>query len=417
MADLGYVKTGQDFGNQLAGIGGLLKESRAKKDEQAGNIAMQKAVQSGDPAMMTELMQKYPQQADRAKAMLDIQDTLSMNNLKSIWEGSTETLSKNGIDGKTKFLEERLQRLQSEGKNTRHTEEALKIARSGDDDAEAQLDKTLNNAITLAERRGAVDSIGGNAGKFSSKQTTYMDGSVLQGDPTGGSRFYDGKGQELPVGSSERAAGIKKAIASGVQYEYDKNYQGKKGEQNARGETEPEIQRNISIAKWNGTNEAEEKDVIASMSANLPALRATTERLKGLAATASFSLPQKGFNFVMQQAFGVTPQGSTDRERMKSIVNNMILPLLKQTFGASFTVNEKDELKATLLDMDMPAPARIAALEEYMNGKTRELQVLQSKYASTDSGRVAYPEGMEIEDDKGNVLVMRNGAWLPVGAK
>ncbi len=412
MADLGYVKPSSG-GKSLSGLADIISETRNKKKEEAGNIAMKEAIMSGDPAKLTQMMEQYPEHSERAKEWMGIQDTMKKDTLVSMWEGSTEALNKPDLDSKIKFLQERKKRLESQGRNTRHTDEALEIATSGAKDAEQQLDTSLQNAVTLAERRGAVDPIGGSAGKFSSKQTTYKDGSILQGDPAGGSRFYNAAGIELPVGSPEREAAIANAIKSGVQYEYDKSYQGTLGSQTARGETEADIQKGISIAKWEGANEAEEKNVISTMRANLPSLVNATNRLKTLAASASFSLPQRAWDATMNQVFGFSTKGGNARARLESLADNMVLPLLKQTFGAAFTAAEGERLRAALIASNATPAQKAAQLEEFINAKVLDLQSKEAKYANTDAGQVAFPEGMEIENDQGDVLVRQGGQWIP----
>jgi len=412
MVDLGYVKTGQDYGKQLAGFGSLIKEHRDAKSNQAGNVAMEKAVKSGD---LTELMKNYPEHGKKAKEFQDLQETLKLDGLASMWEGATEALSLGSgtpetWEAKKDFLRTRRHRLNDEGKSTLHTEEALTM------DTEEELDASLKNAITLAERRGAVDSLGANGGqgKFSSKATHFKDGSVLQGNPAGGSNFYDPSGTEMPVGSDERKDAMKSARASGVQYEYDKSFKSKMGEQDARLDTEPEIQRAIAISKYEGKTEAEDKDVIQRMKTNLPSLRQSVQRLKSLSAAASFSLPDKAYNAMMNKVFGIETKGGTARARMNSIADNMVLPLLKATFGAAFTVEEGKKLRAALVDENATPNQKMAQLEEFMNQKVIDLQGKMSKYATTDSGQVSYPENTIIKKGQQR-LIMKGGQWTPMG--
>ena len=57
-----------------------------------------------------------------------------------------------------------------------------------------------------------------------------------------------------------------------------------------------------------------------------------------------------------------------------------MLPLLKPTFGAAFTVEEGNKLEATFGDPDLSPEEKIASLEELIAQKERDLR---SKKAQT----------------------------------
>ena len=57
-----------------------------------------------------------------------------------------------------------------------------------------------------------------------------------------------------------------------------------------------------------------------------------------------------------------------------AIVDNQILPLLKQTFGPAFTDQEGESLKATLGDPDATPDEKMAQLDAFIDAKMRALE-------------------------------------------
>lgn len=242
MADLGYVKTGQNFGKQLSGLGRLVKESRDINTDHQGNIAMAEAIRSGDMAKLSELMKMYPQHAEKAQKYLDIQDTMNENNLISMWEGSTTALNLPTFEAKRQYLERRRDEIEARGGNARNTIEALEF------ETEEELDASLRNAIILAERQ--VPSLAANTGsrgKFSAKTVFFNDGSAQMSDPDTGETIVRNPMGDV-VRGEDRLLTLRKGRESGVRQQYDESYAGTMGSQTARGETEPGIQAKIDRA-------------------------------------------------------------------------------------------------------------------------------------------------------------------------
>ena len=76
---------------------------------------------------------------------------------------------------------------------------------------------------------------------------------------------------------------------------------------------------------------------------------------------------------VKESGFGAT-RGKTARTKFIAIVSNQILPLLKPTFGGSFTVEEGKKLEATLGDPDNSIDEKMAALDAFMDQNERNIR-------------------------------------------
>jgi len=145
-------------------------------------------------------------------------------------------------------------------------------------------------------------------------------------------------------------------------------------------ETAPELIRAKSLATEKATIENE----LRTMEANMPSIIANTDRLRELAQTATYSKADQAIDWTRRQA-GLEPtEGSLAREEFVSIINNQVLPLLKPTFGAAFTVQEGETLKATMGDPDKSPREKMAALTAFINQKHQDIQSKQRAIGETE---------------------------------
>lgn len=108
--------------------------------------------------------------------------------------------------------------------------------------------------------------------------------------------------------------------------------------------------------------------------AALPAVEEVVGKLRELAPIATSTFSGRAFNVAAKElGFGAT-EGAEARAAFTAIVDNQVLPLLKQTFGAAFTVQEMEALKATLGDVNASSAEKMAQLDAFIEGKYRELE-------------------------------------------
>jgi len=89
------------------------------------------------------------------------------------------------------------------------------------------------------------------------------------------------------------------------------------------------------------------------------------------------------FDFAVKQTgFGST-KGATSRVKFIAIVNNQVLPLLKETFGAAFTAQEGEALKATMGDPDASPEEKMAQLDAFIAQKTRDIETRERQLDAT----------------------------------
>lgn len=141
------------------------------------------------------------------------------------------------------------------------------------------------------------------------------------------------------------------------------------------------VERAKSKANAEGTALTE----LAQMQAAMPMLRESIQELRDLAAVATHTVGGKIWDAAVQQSgFGAT-EGATARAKFIAIVNNQVLPLLRQTFGAAFTEGEGNALRATMGDPDATPEAKMAQLDAFIAQKERNIQAKRAEAGAVDN--------------------------------
>ncbi len=137
----------------------------------------------------------------------------------------------------------------------------------------------------------------------------------------------------------------------------------------------PAIARAVKLAEKEATERGEILTDHSRMTATLPALKDVVGELKDLAQIATSTIGGKIFDAAVKQTgFGST-KGATARAKFIAIINNQVLPLLKPTFGGSFTVEEGNALRGTFGDPDATVEEKIATLTAFIAQKERDITV------------------------------------------
>jgi len=169
------------------------------------------------------------------------------------------------------------------------------------------------------------------------------------------------------LGTAEQVAQVESILAGGKE----------KGKLKAQLKFKPVIQRAVKIAEEEAKAEGEAFTDLKRSKAALPGLVATVDSLKELALIATSTVGGKLFDSAARElGFGGT-KGATARAKFIAVVANQVLPLLKPTFGAAFTVQEGESLKATMGDPDASPAEKIAQLEAFITQKQRSIETSQ----------------------------------------
>lgn len=119
-----------------------------------------------------------------------------------------------------------------------------------------------------------------------------------------------------------------------------------------------------------GVAQAKFDDLVASY----PALRESTDRLAALGKVATYTKAGK-FTDAVRRQLGVNVGNAAEAaSEMATIIDVSILPLLRPTFGAAFTVNEGEWLRATMGDPNLSPEEKIRQINARVEGWNRELR-------------------------------------------
>ena len=153
----------------------------------------------------------------------------------------------------------------------------------------------------------------------------------------------------------------------------------------------PQIERAVIEARQEATAKGESFTELKRAKAAMPGLLTAVSQLKDLAKIATSTLGGRVFDTAVKETgFGST-KGATAKAKFIAIVNNQVLPLLKPTFGGSFSVQEGESLKATMGDPNASPEEKLAQLDAFINQKFRDIEAKESELnAVTPTTRLVF---------------------------
>lgn len=141
-----------------------------------------------------------------------------------------------------------------------------------------------------------------------------------------------------------------------------------------------------------GKNYATDMETYRSMTSKLPALEETVGKLNDLSQTATYTTTGQLYD-LLRKEFDLKPrQSAVDRAEYISIVDNQILPLLRDTFGAAFTQKEGESLKNTLGDPNKTPKEKQVTLKSFINQKKNDIESQYRKLQSYGINKQATDE-------------------------
>lgn len=138
-----------------------------------------------------------------------------------------------------------------------------------------------------------------------------------------------------------------------------------------------------------GKTDAETKAAFDSLNSKMPGLKQVVTELGELADKATYTVTGRLWDDVVRESGNMPPEGAIARTKYMSMVDNQVLPLLKDVFGAAFTVQEGESLRATLGAPDKSPVEKKAVLEAFIEQKMRDLQGLESRLPGGQSNKTA----------------------------
>ena len=129
-----------------------------------------------------------------------------------------------------------------------------------------------------------------------------------------------------------------------------------------------------AIGKGEGQRKVDEAIDVTERQRNIGSLRVVVDQLNALSDTATYTLLGQASNEIKKQLGLPASEGAIARSEYIAVVDNQILPLLRETFGAAFTVKEGETLRATLGDPNKTPAEKKVVLDAFIAQKERDLQ-------------------------------------------
>lgn len=138
-------------------------------------------------------------------------------------------------------------------------------------------------------------------------------------------------------------------------------------------EMNPNIERATKSAAQQGTSEGKGLANLQESIARAPHLMNMVGRLSQLGKAATYTLAGQARDTFIRQMGRDVPNSAVARREYISMVDNDILPLLRQTFGAQFTAREGDSLRQTLGDANASPREKDAVLRSFIRTKMENI--------------------------------------------
>lgn len=146
-----------------------------------------------------------------------------------------------------------------------------------------------------------------------------------------------------------------------------------------------------------GKADAESAALAESVQSKMPGLRVVIDELTTLADTATYTQSGQAMDSVKRELGLPVGQGAIDRTSYIAIVDNQVLPLLRDTFGAAFTEREGQTLRATLGDPNKSPEEKKSILNAFIAQKERDVAGMQRRSPAQSGSAGAAPSGGDWE--------------------
>ena len=165
--------------------------------------------------------------------------------------------------------------------------------------------------------------------------------------------------------------------------------------------------------------------LLQSASSKLPQLLNTINKLSKLGEVATYTGAGVAFDTAVRELGLSVPKGAVARREYIATVDNEILPLLRDTFGAQFTQKEGESLKTTLGDTGASPQEKEAILRSFietkvanLNSGARELGIEPLNPTIISKGKYSIIGGKIIQEGQtatnpqtNQKIVFRGGQW------
>lgn len=226
--------------------------------------------------------------------------------------------------------------------------------------------------------------------------------------------------KDLAVSNQTRNADVNQYLAPAKKYAYETAPQIAMGNL-ALGQlkADPNYQAAVAGAtkgaEVQATNIGKDINDYNTYVAKMPELKAQVENLNKLAKDATYTVAGVAKDSVTRQLGLPVGKGAVARTEYMATINNQILPLLRETFGAQFTEREGEALRQSLGDLNKSPAEKQAVLDAFIRQKEMNIKS-QARKIQQYGGSVATPQTSQPKVERsmsksGKPIIKVNGVW------
>jgi hypothetical protein len=343
--------------------------------------ALQQGIQAG--GMFRQLQ---AQRLAQAQAAQDFRITQAANAFQKI----QPAINKGNFSGAVSSLKEERQTLLDAGvKQTPDIDLAIQALESGDANAILGVKQQGEQILTFAQQRGLLSTqgVGLSADQrgfeflikdFSKDEQVQARkvraGLLAKAGSSAQERIASNEALKAQVAALEEKLAESKAVGKG------------KGEFQVApliSKAKADIATAVKLAEAEASSQGVALSDLKKAEAGLPGVEEVVAKLRGLSSTATFTTTGRVFNTVAKElGFGAT-KGATARAAYQGTIDNQVLPLLKQTFGAAMTEGEGKRLADTLGDVNAAPEEKQAQLDAFIDSQRRQIESLKRETGSS----------------------------------
>ena len=349
----------------------------ALMNSQKRDIRQQQADQQ---ALINPLqVQQAQQSVDAGAAQAKLQEENRI--LRNVSEFSTKlkpVLQSGDTDMAQGMLAERLLSLQEQGLPTNETVSAITSIRSGDVNGVL---RDIDSIQTIAQQRGLTGSSLLSVGQRDFNSNV----AAVKADPN--LETTEGKAASVALGLTAKASLTKDERAANDE-ELGKRIADQKAAESLAAEAgkltaqlkfKPQITKAVKLAEKEATERGDVLNDLSRAEAGLPGLIKATDNLKELAVAATSTYGGRFFDLIAKESGWGSTKGANARTKYIAIIDNQVLPLLKQTFGGAMTEGEGLRLSNTFGDPNATPEQKMLQTEAFIEQKLRDIERLKAQ--------------------------------------
>lgn len=347
-----------------------------------------------------------------ARNKINLQNEEDRRDLRSLAEFTTlnDASIQQAVNGDTLPLQQalaaRVRDFPAQGRDPSQSLEALQMIQNGD---VAGAISGLKGAQQLAQQSGLI---GGNRVTDSQlKQeriTKGLEGAIDENGKlkpreslTYNQEMAAIEAKLIPaaVGSASQTIARQGNLSDVANVESELSGARESGKLKSQTQELPKIKRLVKSAEIAAIKRGEVFNDLNRAKAAMPGLEQVVGKLKELAPLVTSTFGGAVYDAAAKQlGFGST-KGATAKAKFTAMIENQVLPLLRDTFGAAFTAAEGERLRDAMGDPDASPDQKLAQLNSFIEQKYRDIETKESELSGLDGGIAAPTTNPESQID------------------